>query len=271
MLRIRMKSVKIQLLDNVAKSSRALDILMHQPVIGFDCEGTRLGRFGKLALMQFRTVDSVFICDAMKEGLVKIFQPVLESEKIVKVMHDCREDTSALFHQAQIEVKTVFDTQIAYRLREKILFMPSLHFINDSAGNNELSMNEDTWLVRPLGREAVQYAIKDVLPSLALYKSMETIGSTNEYNKEIEKYLNYKYMNTRIRSKKDIKTGVKVQAMLAAKAVNGWYFKLNCGLPGIVSGLEPQARIHYLKLGEVVNCVVSGKTELDDAVLLEPL
>ena len=59
--------------------------------------------------------------------------------------------------------------------------------------------------------------------------------------------------------------------MLAAKAANGWYFKLNCSLPGIVSGLERQARIYDLKVGAVINCVVTGKTQLDDAVLLEPL
>jgi len=38
----------------------------------------------------------------------------LESTSIVKVMHDCRQDSDALFHLAGIKLTSVFDVQLGH-------------------------------------------------------------------------------------------------------------------------------------------------------------
>ena len=53
--------------------------------IALDCEGVRLGRFGRLSLMQMQDEDGqVMLCDALRPGIVEAFRPLLESPSVVK-------------------------------------------------------------------------------------------------------------------------------------------------------------------------------------------
>jgi ribonuclease D len=44
----------------------------------------------------------------------------LQDPQVVKVMHDCRADSDALFHQHNVAIDNVFDTQVAHALHEKV-------------------------------------------------------------------------------------------------------------------------------------------------------
>ena len=44
-------------------------------------------------------------------GTADMLRDILEDDAIVKVLHDCRQDAAALKVQADIELKTIFDTQ----------------------------------------------------------------------------------------------------------------------------------------------------------------
>jgi hypothetical protein len=48
--------------------------------------------------------------ELLREGLGKI----LADSTITKVIHDCRQDSDALFHQLGIRLENVFDTQASY-------------------------------------------------------------------------------------------------------------------------------------------------------------
>ena len=269
--------VRINLVDNIAKAASAAEALLAEAAIGFDSEGANLSRFGRLGLMQFRSPSNVYICDALVPEVVGQFKAVLESEKIIKITHDCREDASALLHQHRIYIRNIFDTQIAYRRLMNHDYLSSLEHVRSSVllhTRPGLSQQDssDTWLRRPLTTDQVDYAVHDVVDALALYTALSERVSSADVDLDFSRYLGYRAMNVpQVKGRKDLKPGVKVQAMLAARAPNGWYFKLNCGIPGIVSGLERLARIHDLTVGEITPCVVIAKTNIDDAVLLEPL
>ncbi|KAL6073289.1 piRNA biogenesis protein EXD1-like [Balamuthia mandrillaris] len=47
---------------------------------------------------------------------------LLEDEHILKVFHDCRGDSDALFHQFQVALHPVFDTQVAYAVAKRQQF-----------------------------------------------------------------------------------------------------------------------------------------------------
>ena len=47
-----------------------------------------------------------------KAGALASFAPLLADPGVVKVLHDCREDASALLHQHGVELTSVFDTQV---------------------------------------------------------------------------------------------------------------------------------------------------------------
>uniref|UniRef100_A0A7I4EHD3 3'-5' exonuclease domain-containing protein n=2 Tax=Physcomitrium patens TaxID=3218 RepID=A0A7I4EHD3_PHYPA len=87
-------------------------------VIGFDCEGVDLARYGRLCIMQLAFDDAVYLVDAVMGGnsLMQACKLGLESPYVIKVCHDCKRDSEALYFQYGIKLNNVFDTQIAYTL-----------------------------------------------------------------------------------------------------------------------------------------------------------
>ncbi|KAG9455602.1 hypothetical protein H6P81_000110 [Aristolochia fimbriata] len=90
-------------------------------VIGFDCEGVDLCRYGTLCIMQLAFPDAVYLVDATQGGqeLMQACKPALESNYVTKVVHDCKRDSEALYFQFGIKLNNVMDTQIAYSLLEE--------------------------------------------------------------------------------------------------------------------------------------------------------
>lgn len=88
-----------------------------------DAEGVNLGPKGPMTLLQVATPDrQVYLFDLLsnpallQEGKLR---ELLESERLVKVMHDCRNDSAALYHQFGITLKNVFDTQAAHAVLQQ--------------------------------------------------------------------------------------------------------------------------------------------------------
>ncbi|OQR88383.1 hypothetical protein THRCLA_10358, partial [Thraustotheca clavata] len=179
-------------------------------VIGVDCEGSHLGREGKLAIVTIAVGPDVFLFDLLESpDLIAILKPILESDQIVKVFHDCRKDSDALFHQCQIRLKNVFDTQTGHALLyfqrkpaskndKRYLKGPNDHVIMLDNANNEclgyadllwhylslpplpikevvkesMTSDDEVWLRRPLSNELLQYAANDVVYLSVLYRIM---------------------------------------------------------------------------------------------------
>eukprot|EP00271_Cylindrocystis_brebissonii_P018315 TRINITY_DN5119_c3_g4_i2.p1 TRINITY_DN5119_c3_g4~~TRINITY_DN5119_c3_g4_i2.p1 ORF type:complete len:332 (+),score=73.97 TRINITY_DN5119_c3_g4_i2:441-1436(+) len=91
-------------------------------VIGFDCEGVDLARYGQLCIMQLAWEHEVYLVDAVVGGspLMEACRRGLESPYVTKVVHDCKRDSEALYFQHGIKLQGVFDTQIAYTMIEEM-------------------------------------------------------------------------------------------------------------------------------------------------------
>lgn len=117
---------------NTAEAAAALAnsiISTSVPSVGIDCEGVRLGRFGRLTLLQMAIPNrenvyaepDIHLIDASVPGVLEAVSPILMSPDIQKVFHDCREDSAALFHQfAGIKLANVLDTQVVSLLLQKV-------------------------------------------------------------------------------------------------------------------------------------------------------
>lgn len=86
-------------------------------VISVDCEGINLGIKGELTLVEIGTIHGeAFIFDVlqcpniMNEGGLKA---LLENDKVIKIIHDCRNDSVNLFIQFKVLLRNVFDTQVS--------------------------------------------------------------------------------------------------------------------------------------------------------------
>ncbi|KAG7510958.1 piRNA biogenesis EXD1 [Solea senegalensis] len=98
------------------KFAPAVIHIKKQHVIGVGANGVEVFKHGRLCWLQIATKNKVYLFDvlllggrAFKNGLSSI----LESEGILKVMHDCRAIAGCLVAQFGVKLTNVFDTQVA--------------------------------------------------------------------------------------------------------------------------------------------------------------
>jgi hypothetical protein len=82
-----------------------------------DLEGDDLCRHDKISFIQLfiNQIEKVFIfnCSLLdKKEIKSVLKPILESDKCLKFMFDCRSDSDALAHQYDIHLKGVVDVQL---------------------------------------------------------------------------------------------------------------------------------------------------------------
>ncbi|XP_073974827.1 egl_like_exo domain-containing protein [Rhodnius prolixus] len=153
--------------------------------ISFDCEGINLGVKGQLTLFQIGlTNGQAYIFDLVTcPNLVVTggLQRLLESDKVVKVIHDCRNDSVNLFNQYGITLRNVFDTQAAHAVVQLQLTGKPVYKVKNVSLNAlcelygaPINPQKETlkalyrrdqryWARRPLTRDMLLYAAADVL------------------------------------------------------------------------------------------------------------
>ncbi|KAL2720845.1 egalitarian protein [Vespula squamosa] len=167
-------------------------------VISFDCEGINLGVKGQLTLIQIGTmtgqayVFDLFTCPTLVQagGLQKL----LESDKVIKVIHDCKNDSVNLYNQFNITLNNVFDTQTAHAVIQfqetgKPVYKVknvNLNILCDHYGapcnplkeqlKNIYRKDQRYWSRRPMTRDMLIYASSDVLSLVPrVYLSMSRL------------------------------------------------------------------------------------------------
>ena len=142
--------------------------------VAFDCEGINLSRIGTVELISICFASSkVFLIDFGGTPDTTILEQVkrlFESDKIVKIIHDCRMDSDALFHKHEIKLTNVHDTSCFH---QKIAGQQDNKSLNDVLLYNRIATNEhrDTniyktnpnfWASRPLTPTMIDWATSDV-------------------------------------------------------------------------------------------------------------
>lgn len=187
---------------NTRECATLMDTILYpkrntKSIISFDCEGINLGLKGVLTLCQIATMNGeVYILDIMTcpnmvvEGKIK---ELLESENVIKIIHDCRNDSVNLYNQFEITLKSVFDTQAAHAVLQlqqqnvpvykvKNLSLNALCELYNAPMNpmkeqlkNVYRRDQRYWARRPLTKDMIIYAASDVLslvnPSIYSYMS----------------------------------------------------------------------------------------------------
>ncbi|CAL1681679.1 unnamed protein product [Lasius platythorax] len=154
-------------------------------VVSFDCEGINLGVKGQLTLVQIGTMSGqayvfdLFTCPSLVQagGLQKL----LEHPHVIKVIHDCRNDSVNLYNQFKIMLTNVFDTQAAHAVLQfqetgKPVYKVknvNLNTLCDHYGapcnplkeqlKNIYRKDQRYWSRRPMTRDMLIYASSDVL------------------------------------------------------------------------------------------------------------
>lgn len=252
--------------------------------VALDCEGVRLGRFGRLCLMQLAAPGGrYYMLDALRPGVAEGLAPLLESRRVVKVMHDCREDSAALFHQHGVLLRAVLDTQAVSIVLQRLAGRPPHQVSMSELMRTRLGVEEDPgvgdvkfamtrddrlWAKRPLSSQLVRYALNGVTHLLPLRIAMldeveasgrRSRGPTGEVVNACRRAVDYCFMNQDFEAAKDMaKIGTQLWAQVTARTDTGVYCKLNAGRVGLVSTPSALARFEDVQLGDMVLCCVSG-------------
>jgi len=170
------------------------EIFKNLKEIFFDCEGVNLSKEGKLCILQiaviFKKKIKIFIFDLIKgkEELIKILKPILEDKKILKIIHDVKRDSEALYYQFNIKLNEIFDTQLAYseifKKENSILpnFISLVELLKeyceiDYSEKKKLPHVEmqdgSTWEKRPLEKTLLESSMKDVLYLIPLFNKLK--------------------------------------------------------------------------------------------------
>lgn len=177
---------RTNVISDVQEAQAATASIAKQNKIGLDLEGMDLGVDGKVSIVTIALQNgTIFIFDVyscpliMFEGKLK---EILESDKILKVMHSAFGDAGALLSNFNVRLKNVYDTQCAFTALQ--LSDPNLlpeDLVPHSIALNELLKfykispnaykssikssyrdNPHIWKTRPLTEEMILYAASDV-------------------------------------------------------------------------------------------------------------
>ncbi|KHN72083.1 Exonuclease 3'-5' domain-containing protein 1 [Toxocara canis] len=114
---------------------------MEEKVIGVDFKTVTLGIQGEefLSLVVVATPNQIVVFDLVHSDTILLesgLKEILESEKIIKAMHEARRVASLLAHRYAVNLRKVFDTQIAHAVLQHEKFgkalseMRSISFLN---------------------------------------------------------------------------------------------------------------------------------------------
>jgi hypothetical protein len=243
--------------------------------------------------MQIAISENTFaLIDAIPDGVVKALEPVLSSREIVKTMHDCREDSAALFHQFGIKLECVADTQVSNLLIQRQTKIPLHQLAYSDLLHRYLGqpMRESTdmkqkmlddpflWHRRPLPGELVKYALHGVEFLKPLFERMQAeLEILNVSKADVmdasSKWMEYRELNANLGTKEVEKIGAPLLGMVASINDRGVYFKLNLARTGVCTTpsalkrmLNGSGGFPPVQVGDIVELAVSG-ISLDGKVL----
>ncbi|CAG2107595.1 unnamed protein product [Medioppia subpectinata] len=209
------------------------DILKHNTFVGIDCEGVNLGVGGQITLVQVSymsasdphsPVPKISIFDVLlnPDLLKTCLKALFESEKVIKVIHDVRNDSSCLHNQYGITITNIFDTQVSHSIiqqqntgrpayKAKYISLNHLCELYGGAGcpsnpkkeqmKKVYRKDQKYWSHRPLTEEMIFYAAFDVYALVPdVYNNM--LKSIRAEYMPLLKQLNYEAVFAKIDAEK---------------------------------------------------------------------
>lgn len=164
-------------------------------LVTLDIEGVELSRMGTIELISIgieldNNLVRTFIFDASSTSSgssiyaaqIAVLKEVLESPDVVKIIHDCRQDSDALSAHLNIQLVNVFDTVVWNAVFNKSEELMNLNNTLEAFGcainenrdptKNIYKDNPNFWATRPVTAHMIAYAAGDVSVLFELYRKM---------------------------------------------------------------------------------------------------
>ena len=127
-----------------------------------------------LSLIQISNQNKIFIFDLFKNDNLLELKRIFESNKIKKIFHSLRSDISVLNTSLGVQVRNVFDTQIAESILDNN-FSAQIGYKDLVNKYFLISISKDEtnsdWSKRPLNKNQIEYAANDVRYLIRIMKA----------------------------------------------------------------------------------------------------
>ncbi|EEC17093.1 conserved hypothetical protein [Ixodes scapularis] len=166
----------ITLVDETSLSVRVVDKLLESKMLGLDAEGLAARSRGRISMVTLATLwRHVYIFDVkesealFEEGNLKI---LLESAKMLKVVHDFRNIAETFYNTFGVKVRKVFDTHSAYQtiaiqrgvMESRVLGMDELFALYEKPPNPD-----STYIKCWLNKDPTCFVIRPISTCVACY------------------------------------------------------------------------------------------------------
>ena len=158
--------------------------------LSFDCEGINLSRTGTLCVVQISSRSKTYLFDVLssaKDCIVHYLKEILENSDIIKIIHDVRMDSDALYHQFDIKLYGIHDTQIwdsILHFERKLNLNKTLIAYglssNTERDSSVYNHNEAFWATRPFTSRMIEWSSGDVKQLFHLYDKQITKATPDE-------------------------------------------------------------------------------------------
>ena len=171
-------------IDNQADLKSFVKRALKSPILAIDTEFLREKTyFPKLCLLQMQTQDETAIVDPFCIDDLRVLNPLLESEEVLKLFHAGTQDLEILYAECGVVPHPIFDTQVAATLLGHTQQIGYGALVSSTLGVNLKKADSYTdWSRRPLSQSQLEYAADDVIFLPRVYDKMaqqlEKLGRT---------------------------------------------------------------------------------------------
>ena len=170
---------------------KALKGIETEKRVGFDLEADSMYHFSeKVCLLQVASKNTAFVIDTLKLRDLSLLKPLFLRKDTVKIFHGADYDVRSLFRDFGIEIKNLFDTELASRflgIKETGLEAVLRDRFNVKL---EKKYQKKDWSERPLFADMLNYALNDVRHLVSLFeileKELDDIGRLSWVEEECE-------------------------------------------------------------------------------------
>jgi ribonuclease D len=160
-----------QMVDTAAGLEKAVGTLEKEKVIAVDLEADSMYHFKeKVCLIQLATEKISVVVDPLQIDDLSPLNPLFANPDIQKIFHGADYDVRSLYRDFKIKIKNLFDTELACRflgIKETGLKAVLKAFFEITI---DKKYQKKDWSKRPLPKEMIEYASKDVIYLLPLAK-----------------------------------------------------------------------------------------------------
>jgi ribonuclease D len=164
----------VPLIDTISDLKKALKSIETEKRVGFDLEADSMYHFSeKVCLLQVASKNTAFAIDTLKLNDLSPLKPLFLNKDIIKVFHGADYDVRSLFRDFGIEIRNLFDTELASRfLGIKETGLEAV-LRNRFDLKLEKKYQKKDWSERPLSPDMLNYALNDVRHLVSLSEILE--------------------------------------------------------------------------------------------------